>query len=174
MPLPRLARFPISVGLLALLPAAAVAQNEDLRLERLLPFGTRVTLTDGGGTLVVSVVNKGSVPREARVVVEYADRPGARYGRDVWIPAAAGRTTWLPVGPPPGASKGGASAEVHVLLTHRTGGGERLVLRTEEGEKVRSRGMPFAPRAPSTAILSDPMPFPPDPTSAIEQAVALV
>jgi hypothetical protein len=172
MSLSRLIRLPITVGLLTLLPAAAAdAQDEDLRLERLFPFGTRVTLTDGGGTLLVTLTNRGSVPREARVVVEYADRPGARYSRDVWVPAAAGRTSWLPVGPPPAAR--GGSAEVHVLLTDRTGG-ERLVLPAEKGEKVRARGMPFVPRAPSTTILADPMPYPPDPTSAIEQAVALV
>src|SRR5206468_2452562 len=108
-----------------------------------------------------------------RVAAEYPGRPGARYGRDAWVPAGAVLTTWLPVGPPP-TQPAARGHEVRALLYDRTGGRDALVLPPGDGEKVRSRLVPYRPRAPTTAFLADPLADPTDPDSRAGAAVALV
>jgi len=149
MPAARLA--PAAVAL-ALLAPAGRAQDDALRLQGLTPAGPRAHLTDPGGALRFAVANGAAAPRDARVAVEYDARPGARFARDVWVPPRAVLSAWLPVGPAPPA---GDSVEVRALLFDRTGGADALVLRTGEGEKIRSRPVPFRALTPTTALFAD-------------------
>lgn len=149
MPAARLA--PVVVAL-ALLAADGRAQDDALRLQEPKPAGPRAHLTDAGGTLGFAVANPADAPRLARVAVEYDARPGARFARDVWVPPRAVLAAWLPVGP---VTTGGAAVEVRSLLYDRTGGADKLVLRPGEGERVRSRPVPFQARTPTTALFAD-------------------
>ncbi|MFO0797790.1 MAG: hypothetical protein U0804_09945 [Gemmataceae bacterium] len=149
MPATRLAALAVAVALVA---PAGRAQDHPLSLQGLTPVGGRARLTDTGGTVGFTVANGGDAPRDARVVVEYDARPGARFARDVWVPPRAALSAWLPLGAAPPA---GDAVEIRSLLYDRTGGTETLVLRPGEGEKIRARPVPFRARTPTTALIAD-------------------
>jgi len=140
-----------------LLPVRGQEQTvEPLELQRMIPGGVRTTATESSGNYEFTVFNRGSTPREVRVAVFFAGRPDVQYARDVWVPAHASATTWVPVGPAPEqASKGGR--EIHTLLYDRTGGGNRQVLPPGEARE-RTRPVPYRKREPTTAVLADPEP----------------
>ena len=100
-----------------------------------------------------NLTNLSDQDRQARVLVFFPDRPDVQYGRDVWVPAHSSLWSWLLIGPAPQANMEGVR-ELQMLLYDRTEGQERLLLPPGE-ERVRSRGVLYRRRDPSTTILLD-------------------
>ncbi len=143
-----------------------------------MPGGVRLSATESWGTFDVRVTNLTDADRLARVLVLYEGRPDVQYGRDVWVPARATRSTWLLVGPAFQQSMT-ARREVQVLLYDRTDSKERLILPPGE-ERIRARGITYRPREPYTAIVLDEAPADevvfgrlPQPMSAADEATLL-
>lgn len=100
-----------------------------------------------------NVTNFSDQDRQARVLVFFSDRPDVQYGRDVWVPAHSSVSSWLLIGPAsPGKSE--TSSELQMLLYDRSEGQDHLLLPPGE-ERVRSRGVLFRRRDPSTVIMFD-------------------
>jgi hypothetical protein len=161
---------------LGLLPGAARAQapQPPLRLDRLVPGGTRGFVTDAWGTMEVGLTNLTDSDRQARVLLGFDGQPDVQYGRDIWVPARSGLTTWMLVGPAPG------TGDFRIWLYDRTGGTDRQILPRGE-ERLRSRGVIFRPREPFTTIVLDhpdltipPQGKLPQPMSRDDEAVLLV
>jgi hypothetical protein len=169
--------FVRALALLTFVALDAPAQ-EDLRLQGGTPGGLRTTLTDSWGVLQFTVANPTAADKNARVSVLYPDKQAVRYARDVWVPARSAISFSLPVGPPPteGSPLG---RQIEMVLSDRTGGGDRTVF-LPGMEKVQTRPVIYKARAPTTAILID---YPTDemaaehptrPTSRAAQVVNLV
>src|SRR5262245_31128851 len=147
-------RMGLVVALIASVARLAPAQNDSsLRLEGLFPAGVRTSVTEAWGTLRFTIENRGDTDREARVVIFYADRPDIHYGRDVWIPARAQVTSWVPVGPAPG-NEAKIGREIKYLLYDRTGG-ETRPLSSTQTERLPGRAVFYRKREPTTALYTD-------------------
>ena len=138
------------------LTSPSLAQDESadpLRIRGMVPSGLRTSVTESWGTLSFTISNPGESARDLRVLVFFPARPDLQFGRDVWAPAGASVTTWVPFGP---AIKqpGLIGREVEYLLYDRTGGQDRLILPPGE-QRVRSRAIPYRRREPTTAIMLD-------------------
>ena len=144
-----LATLAIVVGAIPFAPA----QEEPLRLEGLLPFGGRNTVTEGHGTLQFTIENRGDAAREARVIAFYRDRRDVQFGRDVWVPARSLITTWLPIGPAPDHPSD-LRRDISYMLFDRVGGTLRPLSPTEP-EQIPSRAVRYRKREPTTALLVD-------------------
>jgi hypothetical protein len=127
--------------------------SEPLRLIGLAPAGIRNSVTESWGTLRVELANAGTEGRNARVVAFYPARPDIQYARDIFVPGRSAASSWLPIGPAP-EEKSTSSRELEILLYDRTGGQDRLLL-PQGRERVRSRGVFYKRREPTTAILLD-------------------
>jgi hypothetical protein len=102
----------------------------------------RNTVPDSGGTLHITVMNRGDEDRPVRVVVFYREQPDVQYGRDVWAPAHATISTWVNLGAAPEATP----PEGHKILFQlhdQSGGTDRLVIPPGE---LRNRAMPSPAR----------------------------
>lgn len=126
---------------------------EPLRLAGVVPGSVRTSATESWGMYDFNLTNLSDRDRQARLLVFFPDRPDVQYGRDVWVPAHSSLSSWLLVGP---ASRGKmeGTSDLQMLLYDRTDGQERLLLPPGE-ERIRSRGVPFRRRDPSTVILLD-------------------
>jgi hypothetical protein len=148
-------RLVLALGVIV--SATRVAPGQDdaspLRLEGLEPVGARSTVTEAWGTIRFTVENRGPTPRDARVTVFYNARPDVQYGRDVWVPAHARVTSWLPIGPAP-AHASQFMRDISYSLSDRTGGEVRAVplARTD---RLPSRAVPYKRREPTTAVYVD-------------------
>src|SRR5438874_13345888 len=129
--------------------------GEPVRLSGLTPGGARTHLTDGWGTLALTLTNPNPEGRDARVLVFFSGQPDVQYGRDVWIPARSILSAWMPLGPPADQPGTPSSRELEVLLYDRTGVGERLLLLPGQ-ERVRTRTFNYRRGGPTTAVLLDP------------------
>jgi hypothetical protein len=144
----------VCAALLACAPAAAQAPAPPpLRLDGMAPGGLRVSATETWGVFQFDVTNLTDVDRLARLVVFFDGRPEEQYSRDLWAPAHAAVSSWMPVGPAVPSSRPNAS-DIQVLLYDLTDGQERLVLPPGE-ERVRSRPVYFQKREPYTVVLAD-------------------
>jgi hypothetical protein len=147
------------LGVLLLSGPPTLAQEPEpapLRLDALATGGVRTSVTESWGVFTITLRNPTDTDRPARVLVFYDGRPDVQYGRDVWVPARASLSTWMPVGPtPPGPAKYGR--DLQVLLYDRSGGKDRLLLPPGE-ERRRFRGVYYQKRAPTTAIYLDELP----------------
>jgi hypothetical protein len=147
------------VALVALVMLSPALSGQDrpselLRLEGVGPTGPRTSVTESFTTYKFIVQNLDTSPREARVVVYYPEQEDVQYARDVWVPAQAALTTWLPVGPAPKQS-GKEGREIRMLLYDRTNGGERLILPSSQ-ERIRQRAVLYRKRDLTTAIIREP------------------
>src|SRR5262249_49947467 len=100
---------------------AAPAQDHvppTLRVGDFNPHGIRFSATESWGTFGFEVTNLTGQERQARVVAFFPERPDARFGRDIWVPAHATIKSWMLVGPP-GKETPGATCEVQGLLFDR-------------------------------------------------------
>ncbi len=166
--LPRLGRFLslspwiASLGLIAICAAGGLAQESQpatLRLGGMRPTGVRTSVTESRGMLDFNVTNQTDIDRLGRVLFFYEGQPDIQYGRDVWVPAHSELSTWMLAGPP-GGSHGPGSCEIQVLIYDRTGGKDQLLLPSTQDERIRSRGIAYRRREPSTAILKERAPLP--------------
>ena len=154
--------------------AHAQGDGEPLQLRGMAIGGMRTSVTEGWGTVYVTVANTSATAREARVVLFYQSQPDVQYGRDLWVPAGSAMTAWMPIGPaPPARSQIGR--ELEFLLFDRTGGQNRLVLPASD-ERVRSRALFYRSRTPTTALFVDLSPDDPSAISRVDtvQGEALV
>jgi hypothetical protein len=143
----------------------ALAQEREvspLRLSELLPGGVRRTATTSWGAYDFKLTNFSDTDRLARVVVSYVDRPNEQCARDVWVPAHSTIKSWLLVGPT-GSAHREFSCDIEAALYDRTDGQDRLLY--GPGDERRSRGIPYADREPTTALVFDEDP-PEDPAAA--------
>lgn len=168
------------VGLIAC-PQAPAQDREPttLRLGGVAPGGVRNYVTTNWGTFDLNLTNLTDTDRQARVLVFYAGRPDQQYGRDVWVPARSTLSTWMLVGPAAG-EHAPTSCDIQVLLYDRSGGEDRLILPPGE-ERIRSRGVIYREREPSTTLMVDEDPPEetvfgrlPQPDSRAEEAARLV
>jgi hypothetical protein len=125
-----------------------------------------------------SVTNWTDQDRLARVLVFFPNRPDAQYGRDVWAPARSTQSSWMLVGPAPTLDSG-SSNPLQMLLYDRSDGQDRLVLPATE-QRIRSRGVLYRHREPSTVLYLDEEGIPeegfgqlPQPESPDEEALLL-
>jgi hypothetical protein len=127
-----------------------------LRLDGVQPGGVRRTATECWGSFDFHVTNTTNIDRLARVVLFYDGQPDVQYGRELWIPANSTISSWLLVGPA-SSQKMGVYRDIQMLLYDRTGDQDLLMLpRTDE--RIRSRGVLYHKREPTTAILLDDQP----------------
>ena len=154
----------LTVGVLALgvplvIPAAGFAQQKPLphlSLDGGYAVGARTTVTENFGTLEFAVTNRSDVDRRALVLVFYENRPDVQYGRDIWVPARAKVTSWLPIGPaPPQAAK--MSRDIELLLHDVTDEKGQLILPVTE-ERTRPRPVRYLKRELTLAVVLDPDP----------------
>ncbi len=124
------------------------------------PGGVRGNATEGWGSYIFGLTNLGDTDRLARVLVLYEPEEHVQYGRDVWVPAHSVLSSWMLVGPANQQAPEGIR-EIQNLLYDRTDGKETLV--RPRGERVvRSRGVVYRKREPSTTkMLDDEIPEPP-------------
>ncbi len=169
---------PSSFILLLLAVPARGQPAQALRLDRLVPGGTRSTATESWGAYEVELTNRGDADRQARVLFSYDGQPDVQYGRDVWVPGHSTLKTWALAGPAP-AQGPRISRDVRYFLYDRTGGAE--VRQSTGDERVTSRGVLYHPREPFTAVLLDDYvpegPHsgrPPQPEPEAEEIVRLV
>jgi hypothetical protein len=139
----------------ALSPAARSQESDGapLRLRGFEAAGLRRTVTESWGTFRFIVANPAAADRDARVLVFYPERPDVQFGRDVWVPAGASLSAWVPVGPAPRQASS-MDRTLEVLLYDRTAGADRLLLPSTE-ERARSRMARYQPREPTTALILD-------------------
>jgi hypothetical protein len=128
-------------------------EGPPLRLGGVVPGGLRTSATESWGMYDFSVTNLSDQDRLARVLAFFPDRPDVQYGRDVWIPANSTQSSWMLIGPA-SKSKLGQSSELQMLLYDRSEGNDRLILPKVE-ERIRSRGVPYRHREPTTALFLD-------------------
>lgn len=139
---------------LALLGATARGQDPPVRLQGLVPGGTRTTLTDAWGLLRAELINSGPTDRDVRVTVLFPDQPAIQFGRDVHIPARSALQTWVPIRPPAGTGTT-EGLEIQALLYDRTDGQDRLMLPPGDDGRVRSRLVRARLRTPTTVVMTD-------------------
>src|SRR5437879_3376150 len=153
------------------------AQEESvrpLRLDGVALSGAHSALTESWVTVEVTVANPNTVPREARVVLFYANQKDVQYARDVWIPPRSSLMTWMMVGPTPPISQSTRAAlegpspdrarELEALIYDRTGGQDHLLLPPSE-EHTRSRLSSYRRREPLTCLVTDEMDAPEEPAA---------
>jgi hypothetical protein len=139
-------------GILA--PDTAAAQEVPaLRLGGVLPGGVRASATESWGAYDFTLTNLSDTDRVGRVFLRFEGRPDVLYGREVWVPARSSLASWMLVGPavPQGER---LAANIETLLFDQTAGKEDLI-RPRSEERIRSRGVLYRRREPSTAILLD-------------------
>jgi hypothetical protein len=144
------------LGVAALACPTAGAQDRGplpLRLAGVVPGGVRHSATTSWGQFDFTLTNLSDADRQARVLLLYPARPDVQYGRDVWVPAHSTLATWLLAGPAV-VDQPGTACDIQVLLYERSGGEDRLVLPPGE-ERVRSRGVTYNAREPSTTLVLD-------------------
>ena len=149
-----MARLLLCLAASGLLTPALRGQDRDpelLRLQGVVPGGTRTTVTESPTAFQFTVLNFDTTPRDARVVVYYPEQEDVQYARDVWVPPLSALTTWLPVGPAP-KQAGEVGREIRMLLFDRTNGGNRLVL-PAGSERVRSRAVLYRKREQTVAVV---------------------
>jgi hypothetical protein len=150
-----------------------------LRLDGMQPSGVRRTAAESWGAFEFHVTNITGIDRHARVVLFYDGEPDVQYGRELWVPPNSTISSWLLAGPAP-PQEMHKSRDIQMLLYDLTDGQDLLMLpRTDE--RIRSRGVRYQKREPTTAILLDdpPMEGPsfgrlPTPDSPAVEAVRLV
>jgi len=130
------------------------ADDQPLKLKSVVVGPVRGTLTDRWTTLEAYIMNPNPTARDARLMVFYADRPDAQYGRDIWIPANSTVTTWVPIGPRQ-QHGGPAQYELQCVLSDRRGGKQRVLLPAEEMGKIRSQPVTVRPHEWTTSLLID-------------------
>lgn len=150
------------VAALLLAAAARHAPAQDaaprLQLGGLTPVGFRSSVSEAWGALEFTVTNPTPEGREARVAVYYAGHEDVQFAREVWVPGRASVTSWVTLGPAPGA-KSDLAREIRAVLTDRTGGRDEVVLPSGE-ERVRTRMVLYKKREVTTAILGGGAPVP--------------
>ncbi len=161
--------------------SAAPAQQREtpsLVLGGVTPGGVRTSATESWGTYDFNVTNWTDQDRLARVLAFFPDRPDVQYGRDVWVPARSTQSSWMLVGPTPPLNSG-SSSTIQMLLYDRSEGQDRLVLPTTE-EHIRSRGVLYRRRDPTTVLYLDEQIVPeevlgqlPQPDSPFDEALNL-
>jgi hypothetical protein len=124
-----------------------------LRVGDFNPLGIRFSATESWGTFGFEVTNLTDQERQARVVAFFPERPDARFGRDIWVPAHATIKSWMLVGPP-GKETPGSSCQVQVLLFDRTDGTDRRILPTND-ERPFTKGVLYRKREEFTAVVLD-------------------
>ncbi len=136
-------------------PAVSAQQREapSLVLGGVVPGGVRASATESWGMYDFSVTNRTDQDRLARVLVFFPERPDVQYGRDVWVPARSTQSSWLLVGPAPQLNSG-VSSSIQMLLYDRTDGKDHWVPPPTE-ERIRSRGVLYRHREPSTVLYLD-------------------
>ncbi len=150
----------LSAFTLTLSGLAHAQEASPLRLQGGHPSGARTSVTEAWSTLRFSVVNPSDTPRLARIVAYFKGTSDAQYACDLWVPAKTVSNTWLPVGPAPAqvdertGRKIEMGRDVIFLLFDRTNGTDAIVLPTTE-EKVRSRGVIYRKREPTTIVMVD-------------------
>lgn len=132
-----------------------------LRLDGVLPGGARNSATESWGSFDFEVTNPTEIDRLARVLLFFEGQPDVQYGRDAWVPAHSTMATWMLVGPA-APQQAMVSRGIQMLLYDRTAGEDRLILPPSQ-ERVRSRGVLYRKREPSTVVLLDE-PGPEQPT----------
>ncbi len=146
----------VVIGLVVFPPSALPAQDpaaDSLRVRGLSPGGLRAFVTESWGTLAFTISNQGDRDRDVRLLVFFPARPDVQFGRDVWVPADASVTTWLPFGPAL-RQPGRMGREIEYLLYDRSDGQERLILPPGE-QRVRTHAVVYRKRESTTAILVD-------------------
>jgi hypothetical protein len=148
----------IAIVLLAVLLAAPTAGAQEPDAPRLLlsgiqTGGTRNTVTEGWSKIDFIVTNRTDSDRKVRVFAFYENRKDIQYGRELWVPAQAAITSWLPVGPAP-AQTAELARELQLLLYDVTDGKEELILPPTK-ERVRGQGLTYRKREPDTALVID-------------------
>jgi hypothetical protein len=124
-----------------------------LRPDGLSPIGPSPAVTEGWSTLQFDLKNPDTKGRDARVSVFYADRSDEQYAHDVWVPARARLTTWVPVGPATNQRDAGGR-KIESVLYQREDGTYRPVLPPAD-QRVRSQTVPYRKREPTTALYGD-------------------
>jgi hypothetical protein len=159
--------------------AAQDFEPPPMRLDGVQPGGVRRSATESWGSFDFQVTNISDLDRHARVVMFYEREPDVQYGRELWIPANSVMRTWMLTGPA-SQQESGVLRDIQMLLYDSTGGQDLLMLpRTEE--RIRTRGVVYRKREPTTAILLDDRPVEPPsfgrlppPESIADEAVNLV
>ena len=141
------------LGLIALSSRTAAAQDHPLRLEGQATIVGRSSLTEAWGTVQVTVANPAATGREARVSMFFTDQPDVHYSRDLWVPARARITTWLPVGPAPPHSAQ-LRRPVRYQLHERVDGEWRPVS-SPETDRLNPPFASYRQREPTTALYED-------------------
>ena len=143
----------LALSFSALSVASAQDEPEPLRLEGLVPFGGRTSVTEAWSTLRFTIENRGPTARDARVVIFYPERRDVQFGRDVWVPGQSRITSWIPIGPAP-AYPSELRRDFSYMFFDRTGGAVRPLSPTEP-EKIPTRAVAYRKREPTTAIVVD-------------------
>ena len=146
-------RWLILAGLLT--PAAATAQPA-LSLDGGYAAGARTTVTEGWTTLEFTVTNRTDVDRRALVLAFYDNRLDVQYGREVWVPARARITSWLPIGAAP-EQKPTNAREIQLRLQDITDAKDELSLPAAD-QKGKPRPVRYRKRDLTTMLVLDPDP----------------
>jgi hypothetical protein len=123
-----------------------------------VPGGVRTTGTEAWGAFDFELSNRTDRDRLARVLVFFAQRPDAQYGRDLWVPARSTLRSWTLVGPSP-VPKDDRANEIQMLLYDRSEGKDQLILPRQE-ERIRDRLVRYRKRDPTTSVLVETVPSP--------------
>jgi hypothetical protein len=138
--------------------SAAAAPAQETKPPRLLvagfnPGGFRTSVTEGWVKLGFYLINPTDTDRRARVLAFYENQQDRQYGRDLWVPAHATITSWLPLGPAP-AQASNTSREIQMLVYELAEGNNHLLLPGTE-ERIRGRAVLYRKREPTTALMID-------------------
>lgn len=108
------------------------------------------------GLIAVEVANPGDQPAEVLAAMYFAGRQGVQYGRRLWLPPHARRSSWFPVRPPADLPPDKSRVEIQSLLAVQAAGDKDVLSGSADGRMLHVGMLPvFHERFLTAAILDE-------------------
>ena len=107
------------------------------------------------GVVEVQLVNPGDKPADVLSVLSFQGQGDTQFGRRVWVPGKARRTTWYPVRTPSGLPTKDRSLNLQAFLFDEEDSGNETPIPAMTGEMQMSSYLLLDRQRPMTGLISD-------------------
>ncbi len=120
------------------------------------PEGVQQYVPGRWGMIAVEVANPADQPAEVLAAMYFAGRQGVQYGRRLWLPPHARRSSWFPVRTPADLPPDKSRVEIQSLLAVQTDGDKDVLSGSADGRMLHVGMLPvFHERLMTAAILDE-------------------
>lgn len=118
------------------------------------PLGLAHYKGERWGIVGVGAANPGDAPADVLTMFYFNTYPGVQFGRQLWVPPDAKRTTWHPILPPANLPAGKGNTQVTSLLIDRSSGLE-VSLKNPGGQMQYEGFLPLQQDPLASAVIGD-------------------